>query len=576
MKCNILDTALARFPRKEEEWCFSKPREILTAWTAEEVLPMLRRVDTAMECGLFAAGYLAYEAAPAFEPHAAVNPSTTIPLLCFALYDAPEILPRAISKAETAAPIEWRPGIDEAEYREAVDRIRSHIAAGDTYQVNFTFPLYGRFQGDALALFRQLCAAQGGDCAAYLDFGRFIILSVSPELFFTLNGPEIVTRPMKGTRPRAPRFAEDLERAVDLRTSDKERAENVMIVDLLRNDLGRIAETGSVAVSRLFDVEKYPTVWQMTSTVTARSSEPLSGIFAALFPSGSVTGAPKIETMKIIHALERTPRGVYCGAIGWCGPGRRAHFNVAIRTITLDTNTHEAVYPVGSGVTWDSSARLEYAECLDKAAVLHRAGPSFDLLESLRYENGFFLLEEHLDRIEESARYFDYSFDRTVVHQRLLEYARGLGPGVFKVRLLAAVSGPLQIEHAALAPLKSIRLGLAPEPVPPDDIFLYHKTTCRRIYEEARATRPDCGDVLLKNTRGELTESTLANLVLNIDGRLLTPPVTSGLLAGCFRRRLLETGEIAEACLTVDDLIRARAIHLINSVRKWIPVDWAG
>ena len=574
MMGSVIQTAEARFPRGDGEWLFSKPHEILTAWAVEEVLPALRRVDAALEAGLFAAGYVAYEAAPAFDSCMAVHPPGALPLLCFGIYDAPEILPNAGQETGVFAPPEWDAGISEEAYRQAVDRIRAHIAAGDTYQVNFTFPLRAGFQGNALAWFHKLHQAQQGGFSAYLDVGRFKIMSVSPELFFSLDGAALSTRPMKGTRPRAPRLHEDLEGAAALYDSEKERAENVMIVDLLRNDLGRIAQTGSVVVERLFEVEKYPTVWQMTSTITARTTAPICDVFRALFPSGSVTGAPKIETMKIIHALESYPRGVYCGAIGWCGPGRRAEFNVGIRTITLDTATNEAVYPVGSGVTWDSSAGLEYAECLDKAAVLHREGLSFDLLESLRYEDGYFLLEEHLDRIEESARYFDFHFARAPIRQALLEYGHSLGTGPYKVRLLTSASGEIRLEHGALEPVKPLRLGLAPEPLRPDDVFLYHKTTHRRVYDAARAARPDCDDVLLWNTRGELSESTLANLVLDIEGRLVTPPVEAGLLAGCFRRHLIETGEIAEARLKVDDLRRARAIHLINSVRRWIPVIW--
>ena len=564
----------ARFPRRDAERLFRRPREVLIASTVGEVRSVLEAVGSAVAKGCHAAGFIAYEAAPAFDPAFRVHPNPDLPLVWFGLYDALETTPPPTASLPAHATGAWNSPLDRPTYDAAIARIREHIGAGDTYQVNFTFPMRAPFEGDALGWFRTLYAAQRADYCAYIDAGRFKVLSISPELFFDLDGDVITTRPMKGTRPRGRWPEEDLERVQELRASDKDRAENVMIVDLLRNDLGRICETGSVAVQRLFDVEQYETVWQMTSTITGRTAAGLPEIFRALFPSGSVTGAPKIETMRIIREVETHPRGVYCGAVGWCSPGRRARFNVAIRTVVVDTEKREAQCHVGGGITWDSSAGLEYEECRAKAAFLTLRRPEFSLLESLLYDGDYFLLEAHLRRLAASATYFGYAVDIEMTRRRLLDYAKSLGTGAHKVRLLLHRQGKLHIESAPLTPAGRVHVGLAPFPVDSNDVFLYHKTTHREVYDRVRATRPDCDDVILWNERGEITESTVANIVLDMNGALLTPPQSAGLLAGCFRAHLLETGATREAVLRKEDIARARELFLINSVRQWMKTDW--
>jgi para-aminobenzoate synthetase/4-amino-4-deoxychorismate lyase len=388
---------------------------------------------------------------------------------------------------------------------------------------------------------------------------------------------------MKGTARRGRWPAEDCQAARSLATSAKERAENVMIVDVLRNDMSRVSRVGSVNVARLCELERYPTVWQMTSTVVAQSAASVPEIMAALFPSGSVTGAPKIRATEIIRELEPYPRGIYCGTIGWWAPGGRAEFNVAIRTVTVDTQTGAARYHVGGGITHGSSPEKEYAECLAKAEVLTRPLPVFELLESLRWDGGYFLLREHLDRLAESAAYFDFAFSREAAETALNQYPlpahgkadqAGRKAPILKVRLLLNRDGACRVESEFLKPSVPLRVGLAATPVDMDQVWLYHKTTCREIYRQALLSRSDCEDVILWNQRGELTESTRANVVLELDGRLCTPPVACGLLAGTFRRHLLETGALQEMVLHRDDLRRAHAIHLINSVRRWINVQW--
>jgi len=478
----------------------------------------------------------------------------------------------------------WEALVSAETYRRQVRRIRDLIVAGDTYQINYTFPLQADFRGDTLGWFRQLCASQQADYCAFIQAGRFHLLSASPELFFKKDASNLTTRPMKGTIRRGRWPEEDRHAAQSLATSAKERAENVMIVDVLRNDLSRVSRVGSVNVARLWELERYPTVWQMTSTVVAQSKASIPEILAALFPSGSVTGAPKIRATEIIRALEPYPRDIYCGTIGWWAPDGQAEFNVAIRTVTVDTKTGTARYHVGGGITHGSSPENEYAECLAKAEVLTRPLPAFDLLESLRWDGGYFLLSEHLDRLAESAAYFDFSFSRQAVETALNQYplpapakSDPAGPEqapILKIRLLLHRDGSCRVEGEPLKPLAPLRIGLASTPVDEDQVWLYHKTTCRDIYRQALLSRPDCEDVILWNRRGELTESTIANVVLELDGRLLTPPVACGLLAGTFRRHLLETGAIQERVLCREDLRRAHAIHLINSVRRWMDVQW--
>jgi para-aminobenzoate synthetase/4-amino-4-deoxychorismate lyase len=559
------------------ERIFARPVEVVTANALSEVGLALRRVQSAVDRGWYAAGFIAYEAGPAFdsalEAHA---PWPRLPLVWFGIYnicyDHPA--PRMLSGGfRTGA---WEPLVSEAEYAAALDRIREHIAAGDTYQVNYTFPLRAEFEGDALAWFRQLRLAQGGGHAAYVDAGRFKVVSVSPELFFELSSDVLVTRPMKGTRPRGLWSGEDLDLARALADSEKDRAENIMITDLLRNDLGRISPAGAVHASRLFEVEQYHTVWQMTSTVAAQTQASVPAILGALFPSGSVTGAPKIQTSKIIRALESHPRGVYCGAVGWWGPRRRAHFNVAIRTVLVDAEAGAAHYHVGSGVTWDSQTGQEYRECLDKAAVLSHARPAFDLLETLRWEDGeYFLLDEHLVRLRESARYFARPYDEDTA-RRALDAAVEGAQSPRRVRLLLGPGGALNATHEDLAmDDRPLRVAMAKDPVDTGDVFLYHKTTHRAVYEAARASRPDAGDVILWNARGEVTESTIANVVVEIGGEKVTPPVSCGLLGGVMRARLLAEGAVREGVVTVDALRRARRFWLVNSVRGWVDAHWA-
>ena len=551
---------------------FESPLKILTANRHEEVQPLLKAAEAEALAGHWVALMLSYEAAPAFDRAMKTRPASGLPLGWAAVFAAPaKTIPAIVADEYEVGP--WTPLVTREEFVNAISEIRELIAAGDTYQVNFTFPLVAAFKGDARAWFRNLCRAQGAEYCAYFDLGRYKLLSVSPELFFALEGRKITTRPMKGTIGRGRWLAEDVQMAERLAESAKDRAENVMIVDLLRNDVGRVAIPGSVNVKRLFDLERYETLWQMTSTIeaTLRSDVDFAELVARLFPCGSITGAPKIRTMEIIRDLEPFPRGVYTGTLGFLQPGGAAVFNVAIRTITIDAEEGVATFGVGGGITYDSTAEREYEECLVKSSFLNSKPVEFQLLESLLLEDGsFFLLERHLERMKHSATYFGFYFPEAEIRSKLEHIVADHAEGSWKIRLLVSRNGEVSIETQAREDLKQpIRVALAVKPVSAGDRFLFHKTTNRSVYDDAIASRPDCDDVILWNEAGEVTESTIANVVVSLGGRFYTPQRHSGLLAGTLREELLTTGKISERLIRREDLSEATEIFLINSVSKW-------
>ncbi len=560
----------------EQRWLrFANPIEIVTTRSIGDVLPSLRYLEEQVATrGLYAAGYLAYEAAPAFDAALRVRSDVTVPLVWFGLYDhvEPIDLPAPDQPTDPIGP--WRPTLTWEAYERAIHVIKDHIAAGRTYQVNYTYRLRAPFAADPWTFFLQLARRQH-NYAAYLDLERWVICSASPELFFQQQGAAVSARPMKGTAPRGRTLQEDRAQRDWLQHSEKNRAENVMIVDMIRNDLGRIAQIGSVSVPRLCEVERFPTVLQMTSTVTAQTAAPFTEILTALFPCASITGAPKVSTMSIIAQLETTPRGVYTGAIGYLAPGRSAQFNVAIRTVTIDRAAKQAEYGVGGGIVWDSDAADEYRECEIKTRVLTAPTIEFDLLEALLWtpDAGYFLLDEHTARVQDSADYFGFQFNRAEWFDRLEAARQTLPPVDHKVRVVLQRTGQLassatRLDEIARPPVQ--RVALAQQPIDSNDVFLYHKTSRRVVYEQARAARPDCDEVILWNERGEITESCTANVVIELDGALITPPVTSGLLGGTLRGWLIAHGQIAERVISIELLRKAGRFFLINSVRQWM------
>ncbi|MCU1267922.1 MAG: para-aminobenzoate synthase, subunit [Acidobacteria bacterium] len=559
------------------------PTRVLCAHKIEEVLPLLNAVDEAATSGAWAVVMLSYEAAPAFDRAFEAHPPDDFPVAWAAIFDDLDTVPLQDSTEhfKTGA---WRPLVERTQFDAAIKGIRERIATGHTYQVNYTFPSVCDFEGNALAWYRKLSAAQNAGYSVYLDLGRFQVLCFSPELFFARKGNRLTTRPMKGTGERGRWLAEDRQFAKRLYQSEKDRAENVMIVDLLRNDLGKISKPGSVQVTKLFALERYNTMWQMTSTVESEINPQtgLAELIRALFPCGSITGAPKIRTMKIIRELEPFPRRVFTGTIGLVRPGGDCCFNVAIRTVVLDSASGQATFGVGGGITFGSTPQGEYAECLVKAAFLTQEVHEFELLESMLLEQGeFFLLERHLERLRESSEYFGFECDEDHVLALLRQTAAHHRRGCWKVRLTQDRNGVVELEVLPL-PCESVsefpagktlplHIKLAPSPVDVNDRFLFHKTTQRSRYQQALNMTPDCDDVILWNEAGEVTESSIANVVVPLDGQLFTPLRESGLLGGTFRAELLHAGTIRERRIFKHELQAAPSFYLINSVRKWMP-----
>jgi para-aminobenzoate synthetase/4-amino-4-deoxychorismate lyase len=614
---------------------FLHPLEILTANTPEDLPPLFANLDAALEQGHHAAGYLSYECGYHFEP--AINrthSATHQPLAWFGIYAAPitfdhttghfthDLPHSSLPQTAPTQPFttEINLDIDEATYHQRVLQIKDLITAGDTYQVNFTDRVTLKTPLPPAAAFATLIRQQPVSYAAFLNLGDRHILSLSPELFFTLEGDQIQTRPMKGTMPRGLDLAEDALAAVALQNDEKNRSEHIMIVDLLRNDLGRICTAGTVQTEDLFTVERYETLLQMTSIVTGTLSPSLSlyEIFRALFPSGSITGAPKIRTMQIIHDLESAPRGLYTGAIGHIAPAstvvkqssvpreasntarsaarpasgrtglisdkpRTATFNVAIRTLILKNN--EATMGVGGGIVADSEPADEYRECLLKASFLTRTPHDFQLLETILWkpydpaDDGLYLLPLHLDRLEASAAYFNFPCDRTTVAAHLTTLTQTLPNTPHRIRLLLNATGEATATAVPFNPKPTTGLiRLAAERTNSTDLFLRHKTTRRTVYDQhyAQALADGFDEVLFLNERGELTEGAISNLFLRFGDLLVTPPLTSGVLPGIYRRHLLETyPQTQEKVLTLEDLQIADAIYTCNSVRGLSEVQLA-
>jgi para-aminobenzoate synthetase/4-amino-4-deoxychorismate lyase len=588
---------------------YREPARVIAAQTVEEVYPALQEVcRQAEQEGLTAVGFITYEAAPAFDRAlVTLTAAGPLPFLWFALYDPRERehhfdLRSAIELdvtsgagppgagaggsvgTEDSEPA-WVPSMDEEAYRSALTQVKEHIRRGDTYQVNFSYRLAASYEGSAAELFRRLVSAQPSEHAAFIETDRWAVCSVSPELFFSRREGLVELRPMKGTAARGRTLAEDRQAAAALQASEKDRAENLMIVDMIRNDVGRVAVPGSVEVPELFSLEKYPTLWQMTSRVRARGDVSTPELIRALFPCASITGAPKARTMEIISQLETSPRGVYTGAIGRIGPDGSARFSVAIRTATLDKREWQLSYGIGGGIVWDSEPALELSESRLKAAVLAPSRPPFELLETLYWSprGGYWLFDEHMERLASSAEYFSLPMTVETVYDELSR-AVAEADEPQRVRLLLSRAGSVRVERRPASGEPALRIAeaeagerrrvaLAAEPVDVTDPFLYHKTTHRTVYERAREQRPGYDDVLLWSADGWVTESTIANLVARVDGELVTPPVRCGLLDGTFRRRLLAEGCISERPIAVTDLSQADALYLVNALRGWTVAD---
>lgn len=587
-------------PENQRSFLLFDPICWLSCRYGDDPLDFLDQAESYRRQGYFLAGWIGYEFGYLLEPgkNRPLGPDRKgQEIACLGVFNNPIIYNHFNGKfsggsrwperkvMDSGCRIEnLQTNISEEEFYRCIEEIKGYIAAGDTYQVNYTFKLDFTCSGSTAALYRQLRRNQSVAYSAWIRRQHADILSFSPELFFAADRSGIRVRPMKGTLGRGRTVQEDLEWASALRQDPKSQSENVMIVDLLRNDLGRLLQTsggGRVQVRSLFDVEPYESLLQMTSTIDGipepARSLPLRTMFQSLFPCGSVTGAPKIRTMEIINELEKEPRGVYCGAIGYCH-GDEMCFNVPIRTLTLEDG--HGRMGIGAGIVHDSDPKEEWRECLLKGRFLTHSRPDFQLIETLAWfpDTGYSLLRFHLERLADSAQYFFFICDLAAIEQRLLAEAEGFSFSM-RVRVLLTKDGTLQVTATALAAAVTPGKGLpvvafANERIGSEDIFLYHKTTNRRLFNRLRkqAEQQDLYELLLCNTREEVTEGTISTLFVELDGQLYTPPVSCGLLAGVYRRFMLENNKARERVLYRDDVIGAEKVYLANSVRGLIQV----
>ncbi|MGM8213733.1 chorismate-binding protein [Virgibacillus sp. W0430] len=550
---------------------FKNPIKIVTAVNVEEVLASLSQIQEAVNKGYYAAGYIAYEAAPAFDPSLKVNQNSNMPLLWFGIFTNPST--ETITTREHTLHA-WKPSITVAEYHDRIGMIHNYIREGITSQINYTFPFHAEFSGDPFSYYQQLKNAQQADYTAYLNTGKHAILSASPELFFHFHNGKVVTKPMKGTIERGKTYEQDEQNKQWLKNSEKNRLENKLIVDLMCEDLKKVSVDSSIQITNEFEVEKYPTVFQMTSTIKADvlPNKGFIDLLKVLFPSGSITGMPKRKSMDIISLLEKEPREVYCGAIGYITPANEAIFNVPIRTVFIDSDQHKATYHAGGGITAHSRGEEEYNEVLAKAKILTEIRDDFQLLETLCLDHGtYLLLNNHLERLKKSAAYFNYQLNISKIKNQLEGLAIKKHTKKWKVRLLVHRNGATSLEATELPPLETeINVALSNNPINKDNIFLYHKTTNRKVYHTHR--KKNVFDTLLWNENKEITEFTIGNIVVELNNTLYTPPIESGLLHGTLRQQLLADNIIEEKKIFVKDLHKCTKIWLINSVRGWVSV----
>lgn len=553
---------------------FTEPIKELKTRDLDQVETLLREVEAYQEAGFYAVGYVSYEAAPAFEKKLAVHPAPLMGeyLLYFTIHQEVETLPFPEDYEAVDLPANWQEEVEAPAYQEAIKSIHHHIRQGDTYQVNYTVQLSQELEADPLAIYNRLVVEQKAHYNAFIQHDDVSILSISPELFFEQDDRLLTTRPMKGTTHRGLTNQEDLQEATWLEADPKNRAENMMIVDLLRNDMNRISEIGSEHVTHLCQIEQYSTVWQMTSTIESRLRAEIDLVqtFRALFPCGSITGAPKISTMEIIQKTEKAPRGVYCGTIGILLPKGKRIFNVAIRTLQMQDT--KAIYGVGGGITWDSIWESEYQETKQKSAVLYRQEPRFELLTTGRIHKGeLTFLEQHLTRLREASRYFAYPYDEQKLLKELQEELARLESNLdYRCRIALHKNGTFHLVITELTdlPASYLQAQLTEQKLDLATPFTYFKTSQRDHLSQSNHEQ------IFHLPDGTLLETTIGNLVLEIEGQLYTPPAHLPLLDGIYRRHLLETQQVEEKLLTLNDLTDADRIYACNALRGLYELDF--
>ena len=573
-------------------YLFFNPVSLITCYNLGAISRAFQKLETFLDAGYWAAGFFSYEMGYGWEDFG-ISKRSSFPLIWLGVFKQPLIFDHRQGKFRNplpdsflrnkAAPSsryqikEIKLNEDLSRYIRNVQRIKDYIARGLTYQVNYTIKCKFNFQGSALSLYKNLCNTQPVAYTAFIRDRQFSLLSFSPELFFRKKGRSIAVRPMKGTISRGRTEKEDRFQMRRLSASSKDRSENVMIVDLLRNDLGRISEVGSVRVNKLYTIEKYKTLFQMTSSIQARLKKDISlyKLFQSLFPSGSVTGAPKIKTMEIIRGLERQERRVYTGAVGFFKPNRDCVFNVAIRTLLLRGKSGEM--GIGGGIVYDSDPEREYKECELKALFFTQKRRDFELIETMRWlkTTGFFLLSEHLARLKSSAAYFNFSFDEERIKQRLKGISKLLNPAFdYRVRLLLSAQAEISLNYQRIPKRQKAgrpRIIFAHKKTNSQDVFLYHKSTNRQFYDQEyrKAKRAGFFEVIFENEKGQVTEGVISNIFIRQGKMYYTPPLSCGLLGGVFRQYFIKKKAylVKEKILRRQDLYGADAIYLTNAVR---------
>ncbi len=579
-------------------YLFTEPKDIIAVYTFADLEQAFQKIDDALKKGDYAAGYVAYEAGFYFNPklqHAISDKKQRSPLLWFGIYSAPYVFDHLNKQSNRSLPAfsekniprqkdchasNFQLSISKPDYLNQIQAIKAHIRNGNIYQLNFTSKLEFDFKGNPAAFYRRLSEAQPVSYGAYLNCGSMQILSLSPELFFHKKGQHIQTHPMKGTAPRGRTAHEDKAMKAWLKTDEKNRAENLMIVDLLRNDLGRICLPHSIRVKKLFDVQTYPSLHQMISVIEGKLCDNLSTkqLFETLFPCGSVTGAPKIKAMELIDKFEASKRGVYTGSIGFLSPHGEAAFNVAIRTITIKSK--KGRMGVGSGIVWDSDPKSEYRECELKAHFLNRHPQHVQLIETMLWQEGYPLLSLHLQRLMHSASVLNFECCRKEIQKLLHQEARAFQTkNAYKVRLLLNKDGSISIESSKLGNQQwsDPKVCLAKTPMHSQNPYLAHKTTCRDVYNElhAKALRFGFADVLFFNENGNLTEGAISNVFLKKNNQFFTPELSCGLLPGVYREKMLEDhAQCLETKLRIDDVTACDELYICNAVRGLVRVTF--
>lgn len=582
MKYEFLFESARRDSENKADYIFADPVDLIKVYEYAQVDEAFRKIERYSR-DHYLAGYFAYELGYYFElPSFQIPRKSSYPLIHLAVFNDPrpfsckdEVFGRAENDfCVRNAKFNYK----EAEYIRKIQRIKKYIRDGDTYQVNFTGKVDFNFSGSAFALYEELKKRQQVSYSAFCRMGDETVISLSPELFFRRDGSMIYSRPMKGTIKRGKNIEEDKDNIWSLAHGLKNRAENLMIVDLMRNDLGRICKTGSVRASRLFEIEKYNTLFQMTSTVSGnlRNNISYQDIFRNIFPGGSVTGAPKIRTMQIIGGLEKNDRNIYCGALGFIAPNGKAVFNMPIRTLSISKGKGQM--GAGSGIVIDSDPGQEFKECLLKANFLTKGQSPFQLIETMLWDKKYIFLNAHLKRLGRSAKYFEFSFDRKKALLGLRRLENKFKPGIkYRVRLSMDKNGVFSLEHRLITDDLSSQaryIAISKYKVDPENKFLYHKTTNRAFYDSQRKLYVKKGyfEVFFLNTRDEVAEGAICNIMVRKNGRLYTPPVDCGLLPGVFRQHLIDIGKAREKVLTVEDLRKADKVFACNSVRGLVEV----